>query len=94
MKRQAVIARLRSLREEIEQGGEERITDLETTFVLALSDVCDALGLTGEEHDQILGREAAAYVAEILQTRVWPVGMAMERETATAPLAEAAAVSA
>ena len=68
--RHEVIVRLRSLREEIEQGG-EKIVSLETTFALALSDVCDALGLSGEERAQVLGPEAAAYVEALLNARVW-----------------------
>ena len=80
--RQEMIARLKSLREEIEQDG-EGIASLETTFALVLSDVCDALALTGEEHDLVLGREAAAYVADLLGTRVWPVEM--EPEEALVP---------
>lgn len=93
MKRQEMIARLRGLREWIEQEGEVRTADLETTFALALSDVCDALGLTDEEHDQVLGREAATCVTEILRTRVWPVRMAVEKKTATVALTEVAAAS-
>ncbi len=94
MKRQEIVTRLRGLREEIEQDGEVRIADLEVPFALALSDVCNALGLTSEEHDRVLGREAAAYVAEILRTRVWLVEMAVKEETATLTLAEVAAVPA
>jgi len=94
MEQQEVVARLRSLREEIERDGEVRIAALETTFALALSDVCCALGLAGEEHDEVLGRDAAAYVIEIRQTRFWPVEKDVEEETATVTLAELAAVSA
>lgn len=70
--RQKVITRLKSLREEIERDGESTVS-LETTFALALSDVCDALRLTGEERKLVLGQEAAVYVAAVLDTRVWPV---------------------
>ena len=68
--RHEVIVRLRSLREEIEQGG-EKIVSLETCFALALADVCDALGLTDEERARVLGPEAAAYVETLLNARVW-----------------------
>ena len=78
--RHEVIVRLKSLREEIEQGG-EKIVSLETTFALALSDVCDALGLTGEERAQVLGPEAAAYVEALLNARAWPM-----EETLSAPV--------
>ena len=94
MEQQEVVARLRSLREEIEQDGEVRIDTLETTFALALSDVCYALGLTEEEHAEVLGQDAVAYVAEIRQARFWPVGRDMEKETATVALTEVAAVPA
>ena len=87
MERQELIARLQGLREEIERDGRERIAMLETTFALVLSDVCDALGLTGEEHDLVLGREAAAYVADLLGTRVWPVEMEPEEALVPARLA-------
>ncbi len=73
MERQEVIARLRNLREEIEQEGEVDIAALETTFALALSDVCGALELGREECDRVLGQDAAVYVAEVCETRFWPV---------------------
>lgn len=94
MDQQAVVARLRSLREEIERDGEVRIAALATTFALALSDVCCALGLTDEKHDEVLGRDAAAYVAELGQARFRPVEREMEEETATVALLEVAAVPA
>ena len=65
-----MIVRLRILREEIEQDG-QGIALLETTFALALSDVCDALGLSGEERDLVLGSVTTAYVNTVLDTRVW-----------------------
>jgi len=94
MEQQELVTRLRSLREGIERDGEVRIAALETTFALALSDVCCALGLTAEEHDEVLGQNAAAYVAEIRQARFWPVERDMKEETATLTLTEAAAVPA
>ena len=86
MERQELIARLQGLREEIEQDGRERIAMLETTFALALSDVCDALGLTGEEHDLVLGWETAAYVTAVLNTRVWSVEIEPEETPVPAML--------
>lgn len=94
MEQQEVVARLKSLREEIEQDGEVGIAALEATFALALSDVCCALGLTEEEHDEVLGQEATAYVVEIRQARFWPVERDTEEETATVALTEVAAVPA
>lgn len=71
MERQEVIARLRGLRKEIEQEGEVGIAELETTFALALADVCGALGLGRHEHEWVLGRDAAARVDDVCETRVW-----------------------
>jgi len=87
VERQELIARLQGLREEIERDGGERIAMLETTFALTLSEVCDALGFTGEEHDLVLGPAAAAYVADLLGTRVWPVEMEPEEALVPARLA-------
>ena len=70
-----LVARLKALRENIERDGDAPITALETPFALALSDVCAALGLTGAEHDEALGRAAAAYVAALCDSRAWPAGM-------------------
>jgi hypothetical protein len=69
--REAVIARLTALRQEVETSdlAQERFTP---PFALVLSDVCHALGLTRREHDQVLGPEAAAYVARIHKRRWWP----------------------
>jgi hypothetical protein len=94
MEQQEVVTRLRSLREGIERDGEVRIAALETTFALALSDVCCALGLTDEEHDEVLGQEATAYVVEIRQSRFWPVEREIEEGTAPLALPEVAAVPA
>jgi hypothetical protein len=73
MDRQEMIARLVSLRRAIERKGEESLGALETTFALALWDVCGALGLTERERDEVMGREAVAYVNQMLNAQVWPV---------------------
>jgi len=86
MERQELIVRLKGLREEIERDGGEGIAMLETTFALALSDVCDALGFTSEEYDLVLGREAAAYTVAVLDTRVWPVETEAEETSVPAML--------
>ena len=93
---QFVVTRLCSLREEIEQDG-EKIASLEVSFALALSDVCDALGLTGEEYKLVLGPEAAAFVEALLNSRVWltiPLPAAAPVQTTgiavPAPITEAA----
>lgn len=85
--RHQVIVRLRSLREEVEQDG-EKIVSLETCFALALSDVCDALGLTGEERELVLGPEAAAYVEALLNASVWtmePIAAPAQAQVAPVP---------
>jgi hypothetical protein len=83
MKRQEMIARLQRLREEMEQDAGMGIADLETTFALALSDVCRALGLSDKEHSLILGPEATASVTATLNTRVWMVVLVPENAVAT-----------
>ena len=87
MKRQELIGRLQALREEVEQGGEMGIADLETTFGLALSDVCRGLGLSDEEHERVLGPEAIASVTATLNTRVWMMILVPENALATSTAA-------
>ncbi len=70
-----LVARLKALREGIEREGDVPIATLETPFALTLSDVCAALGLSGAEHDEVLGCAAAAYVAALRDSRAWPAGM-------------------
>jgi len=70
--RATVVAQLTTLRREVEAANLplEKFTP---PFALVLSDVCRVLGLTTEEHDKILGPQAAAYVATIRKRRWWPV---------------------
>jgi hypothetical protein len=58
-------------------------------MALALSDVCDALGLSQEEHDEIVGEEIAQAIEEWKSARMWQPS---ERETATHAVTELAAV--
>ena len=81
MKRQEIVDRLHDLRVEIEQEDGVPISVLETTFALALADVCNTLKLTREERDQVLVEKATAYVAGIDGLRFWPVGMREEMAT-------------
>ncbi len=67
------------------------IAALGTTFALALADVCRALGLTAAEHDRVLGRDAAAYVAAVGQARFWP--MERQRKAAAEDLVWIVAIS-
>jgi len=85
-----VVAKLKGLREEFEKDGIS-ILDVPTTMALALSDVCDALGLGQEEHDEIVGEEVAQAIEEWKSVRMWQPA---ERETATPPVTELAAVPA
>jgi len=60
-------------------------------MALALSDVCDALGLSQAEHDEVVGEEVVQAVEEWKSARMWQPA---ERETATPPVTELAAVPA
>ena len=88
MERQEVIAKLKGLREEFEKDGIS-ILDVPTTMATALSDVCVALGLTAEEHNEVVGEEVAQAVEEWETARMW---LPKEEETAAALLTETAAV--
>ena len=88
MERKEVVAKLKDLREEFEKDGIS-ILDVPTTMAMALSDVCDALGLSQEEHDEIVGEEVAQAIEEWKSARMWQPS---ERETATHPVTEMAAV--
>ena len=90
MEQKEMIAKLKGLREEFEKDGIS-ILDMPTTMALALSDVCDALGLSQEEHDEIVGEEVAQAIEEWKSARMWQPS---ERETATHPMTELAAVPA
>ena len=90
MEQKEMIAKLKGLREEFEKDGIS-ILDVPTTMALALSDVCDALGLSQAEHDEVVGEEVAQAVEEWKSARMWQPA---ERETATPPVTELAAVPA
>jgi len=90
MERKEVVAKLKGLREEFEKDGIS-ILDVPTTMALALSDVCEALGLSQEEHDEIVGEEVVQAVEEWKSARMWQPA---ERETATHAVTELAAVPA
>ena len=90
MERKEVVAKLKGLREEFEKDGIS-ILDVPTTMALALSDVCDALGLSQAEHDEVVGEEVAQAIEEWKSARIWQPA---ERETATHPVTEMAAVPA
>jgi hypothetical protein len=88
MERQEIVSRLKGLREELEEDGV--LQDI--TLTLFLSDVCDALGLSPQEREAVLGWDAIRAIDRWKLTQVWPT---QEKETATAPvITELAAVSA
>jgi hypothetical protein len=90
VERKEVVAKLKGLREEFEKDGIS-ILDVPTTMALALSDVCDALGLSQAEHDEVVGEQVGQAVEEWKSARMWQPA---ERETATPPVTELAAVPA
>ena len=90
MEQKEVVAKLKGLREEFEKDGISTL-DVPTTMALALSDICDALGLSQAEHDEIVGEEVAQAIEEWKSARMWQPS---ERETATKPVKELAAVPA
>ena len=90
MEQKEMIAKLKGLREEFEKDGIS-ILDVPTTMALALSDVCDALGLSQAEHDEVVGEQVVQAVEEWKSARMWQPA---ERETATPPVTELAAVPA
>ena len=90
MEQKEMIAKLKGLREEFEKEGIS-ILDVPTTMALALSDVCDALGLSQAEHDEVVGKKVAQAIEEWKSARIW---QPVEMETATEPAKELAAVPA
>ena len=102
MERRTIVLKLRTLREEMEADGISTL-DVVAPVALILSDVCNALELSQAEHDLVLGSEATEAIEEWGPARLWQLtdkGIAVadkllaEKETATAPLTEMAAVPA
>jgi hypothetical protein len=90
MEREEVVAKLKALREELEEDG-VNILYMPVTAGMFLSDICGVLGLTAEEHNEVMGKEAAEAIEEWKTARLWQPA---EKETATVPLPELAAVPA
>jgi len=90
VERKDVIAKLKALRKEFEKDGLD-ILYMPIPVALVLSDVCGALGLGKEEHDEVLGPDASEAIREWADCRMW---QPVERETATEPVTERAAVPA
>jgi hypothetical protein len=88
MEQKEMVAKLKGLRAEFEKDGIS-ILDVPTTMALALSDVCDTLGLSQAEHDEIVGEQVVQAIEEWKSARMWQPS---ERETATHAVTELAAV--
>ena len=88
MERQEVVNKLKALRKEFEKDGVD-ILYMPIPVALVLSDVCEALGLSQEEHDLVLSEEVAEAIKEWADCRMW---QPVEKETATEPVTELAAV--
>jgi hypothetical protein len=71
MDRREVVERLAGLRREVEAEDQLGIEALETSFALALWDVCGALCLTEAERTEVLGNSAIAHVRDFLGGHVW-----------------------
>ena len=90
MERKDVIIKLRTLQQEFERDGIS-ILDAVAPVALILSDVCNVLELSQAEHDFVLGKDVAEAIEEWKSARMWQPA---ERETATEPAKELAAVPA
>lgn len=90
MERKDVIIKLRTLQQEFEEDGIS-ILDAVAPVALILSDVCNVLDLSQAEHDFVLGKDVAEAIEEWKSARLWQPA---ERETATRPVTEVAAVPA
>ena len=88
MDRRSVITSLKALRMELEGCQVDLVADMPEA-ALMLADVCSALGLSEAETAEVLGEEVTGAVEEWAGARLW---QPVERETATVPLAELAAV--
>jgi hypothetical protein len=66
-----VVARLRRFRKQLECEMEpEPWTNLEGLMILALCDVCGALGLSDDERATVLGQQGEQALAELLDSRL------------------------
>ncbi len=90
LKRSAVVAALKKLREELEEGTGRGIDDLVMLVALLLSDVCAALGLAPGEQEIVLGPNGAAFVEAFLSTQAAPASPAETPEAVLLPTANQA----
>ena len=71
--KQAIVARLRHLRQQLEDGmAPESWTDLEVPAFILLADVCDVLRLTSAEKDAVLGEDGRQRQDAMLDERIRP----------------------
>ena len=90
LKRSAVVAALKNLREELEEGTGRGIDDLVMLVALLLSDVCAALGLGPGEQEIVLGPNGAAFVEAFLSTQAAPASPTETPEAVLLPAANQA----
>jgi hypothetical protein len=90
VEQQEVVNKLKALRKEFEKDGVD-ILYMPIPMALVLSDVCEALGLNQTQHDEVLGEEASGAIREWADCRMW---QPVDKETATVPRVELAAVPA
>lgn len=87
MEKRTIVLRLRALRQEFGDG--KVVIEMVAPVGLIVADVCDALELSEAERNLVLGEELSQAVREWETARMW---IPVERETATSPVAELAAV--
>lgn len=66
---------LKRFREDIESDGETRLHQVVVSCALFLSDICNAFGLSKDQHDEVLG-DNTRYVEEWQHTYAIPTDMA------------------
>lgn len=66
---------LKRFREGIESDGETKLHQVVVPCALFLSDICDAFGLSKDQHDEVLG-DNVEYIEEWQHTYVIPTNMA------------------
>ncbi len=68
-----ITERLKTFRKEVEQDVCERGWEVEVPVVFVLDDLCNALGLSEPQREQVLGPGGVAFAQEVSATRVWTV---------------------
>jgi hypothetical protein len=73
MYQREMVERLACLRREVEAEAGVSVVELETSFALALWDVCGALELTEPERATVLGQSADDCICGFLDKQIWPI---------------------